>query len=587
MKQGTSNKRHATKDRDRFLSLVSRCLSLIPRLGSLVSCYLLLVSSVSAAPLSFVRDVIGTSAPSLPATHEVMFTATNAIPPGGKIVITPEAGEFIIPGALNFLDADVAVATSTTYDDRPLAGSADAVNDGVSIVSGSSGKISFTLNATTGINAGEKVQIQIGNNATFAATGTNFIINPTPAVSYRIYIRTEDVGGTQIDAGTTMIAIVAPVTAGPVNTTITNPPVISNGLPTGLLPSGTTAVELSVQTDVPANCKYSTVPNIPFASSTGAFPFTGSLVHSGALLAGLVDGTTYEYYVRCQNYQLLANSTDYAITFTVGVVPSTSTPPPTPPAPSGGVSGPAGGGNFLKTADVTVSGQAYPSVKIFILKDGKEAASTLALGNGTFSAKVTGMERGTYTFGIYGIDAKNRRSATISSTVSVLAGTVNAVSKILLSPTLSAEQTSVDPGKPFELSGAGIPNTITEISILSQGTNKGDASIATTTVSASGLWSMSFDTKKLAVGGYDARARSLLPDGENSGFGAVISLGLGQDAAPDLAARSDMNKDGKINLVDFSILLFSWGGSDASADINGNGTVDLADFSIMIFNWTG
>lgn len=549
---------------------------------------LFFIPSASAGTLTFIRDTIGTSAPSLPATHEVMFTVANAIPPGGNIVITPQSSAFIIPAAMNFLDADLAVATSSIYTDRSLAGSPSATDDGMSAVSGSAGELVFTLNSTTGINAGEKVKIELGNNATFAATGTNFIINPTPVGSYTISVRTDDASGSKIDTGTAMIAVVSPVTAGPANTTIANPPFISNGLPTGLLPSGTGALELSVQTDVPATCKYSDTPNIPFASSTGAFLFTGNLVHSGAVITGLLDGFSYNYYVRCRNYQLLANTTDYSISFSIGIVPSTTppAPPPPPPAPSKG--GIPGGGDFLKTADVTISGKAYPSAKVSVLKDGKEAANVVASGDGAWSAKVTGLERGTYTFGMYAIDSKNRRSATISSTVSVIAGTTNAITRSFIPPTLIANKTSVDPGGVFLLSGQGIPKSITEVLLSSQSNSgTGESRTATTTVDVNGSWDLSLDTKGLSAGGYEAKARSILSDGDSSGFGPVFSLGIGQDALPDLAARSDLNKDGKVNLVDFSILLFSWGTSDAAADINANGKVDLADFSILIFYWTG
>lgn len=55
--------------------------------------------------------------------------------------------------------------------------------------------------------------------------------------------------------------------------------------------------------------------------------------------------------------------------------------------------------------------------------------------------------------------------------------------------------------------------------------------------------------------------------------------------------NADLNRDGRVNLVDFSILLFWWasdgGDSDPPADINLDGTVSLTDFSIMLFNWTG
>ncbi len=549
---------------------------------------LLFPQPLFSAPLSFIRDTISTSAPSLPATHEIMFTTTTAIPSGGKIVIVPREAGLILPASLGFLDMDLAVATSSAYTDRPLAAAPSGADDGVSVTSGTAGSITFTLNGTTGINAGEKVKIEIGSNATFAATGANLIVNPTSPNSYRIDIVTKDASGAQIDFGTAMIAIIAQVTAGPVNTTIPTPPVISNGLPSGLLPSGTQAVELSVQTDTVATCKYSALPDIPFASSTGAFLSTGALVHSGAVISGLADGSAYTYYVRCRNYQLLATTTDYPIAFSIGVVPNTGSTSPVsyPPVSSGSI---PGGGNFLKAADVTISGTAYPFSKIFILKDAKEAGSTLADALGTWSVKITGMERGTYTFGMYAVDSKNRRSVTVSSTVSLIAGTTNAVTRIFLPPTMSAEKTSVDPGGAFVLSGEGIPKSVIEVALSGQG-GKSDPILprtATTTALAGGSWSMTFDTKGLSGGAYEARVRSLLPDGGSSGFSAALSLGIGQEALPDLAARSDLNHDEKVNLIDFSILLFSWGTAETAADINGNGRVDLADFSILIFYWTG
>jgi hypothetical protein len=64
-------------------------------------------------------------------------------------------------------------------------------------------------------------------------------------------------------------------------------------------------------------------------------------------------------------------------------------------------------------------------------------------------------------------------------------------------------------------------------------------------------------------------------------------VGIGQSAAPGFGVRADLNKDGKVNLVDFSIMLTAWNSANANADINEDGRVGLADFSILLFNWTG
>ena len=50
---------------------------------------------------------------------------------------------------------------------------------------------------------------------------------------------------------------------------------------------------------------------------------------------------------------------------------------------------------------------------------------------------------------------------------------------------------------------------------------------------------------------------------------------------------ADLNHDGKVNLADFSIMLFYWGTSTPLADLNGDGKVDLRDMSILLYYWTG
>lgn len=51
---------------------------------------------------------------------------------------------------------------------------------------------------------------------------------------------------------------------------------------------------------------------------------------------------------------------------------------------------------------------------------------------------------------------------------------------------------------------------------------------------------------------------------------------------------ADLNCDGRVNLTDFSILLYYWGKtrSHSRADINKDGIVNLIDFSILLYWWT-
>lgn len=54
------------------------------------------------------------------------------------------------------------------------------------------------------------------------------------------------------------------------------------------------------------------------------------------------------------------------------------------------------------------------------------------------------------------------------------------------------------------------------------------------------------------------------------------------------ARKGDLNCDGRVNLVDLSILMYNWGTvkNNPRADINVDGKVNLIDFSILLYFWT-
>ncbi len=62
-------------------------------------------------------------------------------------------------------------------------------------------------------------------------------------------------------------------------------------------------------------------------------------------------------------------------------------------------------------------------------------------------------------------------------------------------------------------------------------------------------------------------------------------------AKNDKYPTADSNKDGKVDAVDFSIMLFYWKTKppygNIRVDINKDRKVDAVDFSIMLFQWTG
>jgi hypothetical protein len=187
---------------------------------------------------------------------------------------------------------------------------------------------------------------------------------------------------------------------------------------------------------------------------------------------------------------------------------------------------------------------------------------------------------------VWAQDSAGRRSITLNNTFDVTQGAVTNVSGLILPPTISVPSPNVVPGSTLVISGQTIPSAKVDIhfnnSEIVESTNSG----------TDGRYTLSFNTTRLRNAEYAIKARSVTgtaPLLTQSGFSSSLQLFVGVDGRP--TTSSDLNRDGSVNLIDFSIMIFWWqtngGDSDPAADINGNGRVSLEDFSILLFNWTG
>lgn len=104
-----------------------------------------------------------------------------------------------------------------------------------------------------------------------------------------------------------------------------NPLIITNPLPSGTLPTGTSFTTISVTVNEPAMCRYSTTSNTPYDSMTETFttgiPTTTRIV----LITGLQNGTSYHYYVKCQDNSGNINVNDVNISFSIASPPQIPT----------------------------------------------------------------------------------------------------------------------------------------------------------------------------------------------------------------------------------------------------------------------
>lgn len=529
--------------------------------------------AVMAAMLTRVSDTISISAPGEDSAHAIRFTVTQAIPPSGEIVITPHSGAFTIPSAFDHTDVDLATASGGVFTDRTLAATADSAADGVAVVAGALGSVTIKMNTTAGIPAGEVVVVELGTNATHGENGDQSLINPSAVGSYRIDLMTKNASGTTLDTARAMVAIVNPVQPSAIGENF--PPTRANGLPSGEVAAGNDDIEISFTTDEVATCRYSTVPDTDYNSMTGTLVSAGGTVFYAAI-SGHENATSYTYYVRCIDLFGVVNLDDYAITFDLATTPISNTSIATSNTSGTGTGPIPGGSNVLFLSSVTLSGLTSPGSSVTILRDGTAAGSGIAGGDGAFSARLTGLERGVYTFLVYATDRSQRKSASLASTITLGQGTNNAIANLLIPPTLAATG-GADGGA--SVTGASVPGSVVEL--FAQG-SAGEKQY-TATANGSGEWEVAIPASDVR-GTIALRSRARIGD-QLSELSEIVAFGGGSSTAE--GDGSDLNGDSKVNLVDFSIMLSAWGTSAASADLNGDGTVNLADFSILLFGWTG
>lgn len=256
-----------------------------------------------------------------------------------------------------------------------------------------------------------------------------------------------------------------------------------------------------------------------------------------------------------------------------------------------GSSGGGGGGSDSEVGDtsITVNGKAFPNVTVNILQDGDTIGTVRANSSGDFQFS-TDADPGATTLGFWANDSTGVRSITFNSTFDVTQGAVTTVNGVYIPPTLRLSATSVPRNGTITVTGQTVP--LARVFIYVDNAPSGSPVLA----DASGRYTFTLSTTGLSEASHLVKAKFELTQNvtsttkRESSFSTAVSFGVGVPAQAT-AGSSDLSRDGKVNLTDFSILIFWWGtnggNSNPPADINGNARVGLEDFSILLFNWTG
>ena len=601
--------------------------------------------STYAVNLVSFSDTLSSSAPGAYANHTFRFTVNADINPSGTLTFTWPGDFTLTPATTTFDVRNVELLVNGTP--RSATSSASATDDGVSISGGAGGSVTYTLNSSTGVSSGDNLEFRVGNHTSNSlderevAVGTSSsttlpadihpVQNSTATGTHEINLSTT--GTSAPLSGDFVIFINEQVGAGPVDTTEEIPPVRFNGAPEGLL-SGTTAnVELSLETDEFATCRYSQTADVDYASMTSSFNSSGLIIHTKTI--SVTPDTSYTFYVRCIDDEGNFNTDDYLIQFSVPPAPTGDPNPDADPggdgsgpndsgggggggsgsgsggsssgsgsqssgSGGGGSGGGGGGGSSNETGGgfenegpyesgdgrVYVTGTAWPRADVYVMVDGTIAEDVRADSDGSYTVLIDEIARGAYTFGVYGEDSNGVKSNTFSTSFTVSGARAVTLSNIDLTGTLEVTPNPVDPGVTATIRGYTVPNAQVTIENRRQG---GAASTLLATSNSTGFFTTALSTTGFSQDTYEIRFRAEPTGGEPTVFTDWFYYGVGQ--AADVPTSADLNTDGSVNLTDFSILLFWWdtdgGDSSPPADINQDGRVSLTDFSILLFNWTG
>jgi hypothetical protein len=261
------------------------------------------------------------------------------------------------------------------------------------------------------------------------------------------------------------------------------------------------------------------------------------------------------------------------------------------PSPSNNNGG-SGGLTIAPSTSVTFSGRAYPGSLVVLLKDGQVAVSTVAGPDAKFDLGLTGISAGSYMFALYGRSTKGRRSRLYTFPISLTKGAITNISGIIIAPTIDVNKSVVRQGNPIAIFGEAAPNADVMVQIFSDQTL-----FLETQADADGVYLAYFDTSPLHVGDHNTRSLAAL-DGLTSEYSTVVAFTVGTaDALKGTlpaCGRADLNCDGRVNLIDFSIAAY-WYRRPLEGDVirreaerlNADGSIDIVDFSIMAFYWTG
>ncbi len=251
-----------------------------------------------------------------------------------------------------------------------------------------------------------------------------------------------------------------------------------------------------------------------------------------------------------------------------------------------------------------------------IITRGGTSVRTATLGlNGVIDETLTEQPTGDQVYVVSAIDASGRSFTPVTFVLNLTMNSTTDLSNIFLGPTISAAPSSAPSGDVITVTGITVPLSVVTVTISTS-----PLTTYTATANTSGVWQRVINSADFGVGTFFINARSLFNSllsslspqisvsvtepttntntntstNTNNNTNSTINTNSNVNRRPPVVppstfAITDLNRDGKVNLTDFSILMFYWqqrNPGNAETDINQDNVVDIIDISIMLYQWT-
>lgn len=314
----------------------------------------------------------------------------------------------------------------------------------------------------------------------------------------------------------------------------------------------------------------------------GPYTFTNVGLTFSTTTTGLINGTTYYFVVRARDMfgNPIASSSQVSVTpFAVGSGSGGGTPYPLD----------------LGTHEVVYSGKAYPGATVEVLRNGIILQHIPTNVSGDFSGSLT-LSPGTYQLGFAAKDTLGRRSSLLGRQVTVGDAATTTLAGLFLSPTIALDSRDLLRDGSIQVSGQAYPGSLVSITLSTDPMLSANVYVAQVHTAQDGTYTHRFFTDNYPIGRYIVRTRAFW-EGEASALSEpeYVVLTEGKKELPKRECRKgDLNDDGSIDLVDFSIATYWYKrtlkspfSEQEATCLNNDGKVDLYDFSLMAYYWTG